>query len=260
MIVDKFTKEFSQDDAALLKSGDCHVWWARPSDANKRLHALLDPKERQRLEAFRYQADRDRFVVACGLTRLVLARYLHQSPSVIPILRECRNCGGPHGKPELSPSSPATVEFSVSHSGSCIVVAFSLGTPVGVDVEEVRLELPVEGLAEQALTPAEMERLQHLELAKRHTEFLHYWTKKEAVLKATEYGFTISPSSFSVSGSGELPRLITWPLKDELVNRLSLHCLQPGTGYVASLAIIGWCRRVVDLDGSTLIAAAQKIT
>src|SRR4051794_19461053 len=85
-----------------LRPGHCHVWWARPNDANVRLRTLLDATERERLRTMRREIDRNRFTVGCALIRLALAAYLAQGPARIGISRTCADCGLPHGKPRIA--------------------------------------------------------------------------------------------------------------------------------------------------------------
>ena len=55
------------------KEGTAEVWWARRQDAFPRLSGLLDHAERERWAAYRRDADRDRFLVGCGLAKTVIA-------------------------------------------------------------------------------------------------------------------------------------------------------------------------------------------
>jgi 4'-phosphopantetheinyl transferase len=239
-----------------LEPGECHVWWARPGDAGERAHALVDPDERRRLARLRRRADRDRFVAARGLTRLVLAGYLDRPAAMVAISRRCPACGEPHGKPRLA-SPGEGLEFSVSHSGDRVVVAVSR-RPVGVDVEQLRAELLVEELAPQVLLPGEAAALRDLRDRERTTGFLVYWTRKEAMVKATGQGLAMPLSSVGVSGPGEPPRLTAWPARSELAGQVSLHDLDAGAGHVAALAVIGGCGRVLERDGSVLLRGGSS--
>ncbi|HEY8201142.1 MAG TPA: 4'-phosphopantetheinyl transferase superfamily protein [Actinomycetota bacterium] len=236
-----------------LIPGGCQVWWARPADAHPGLRTLLDPDERERWTALRQPADRDRFLVGCGLVRLVLAGHLGQPPGRIGISRSCRDCGKPHGKPRLTPPAPRPLEFSVSHSGDRIVVALAEGTPLGVDVEQVREGFDVDELAPEALTAEEAETLRALRGQERTLGFLAYWTRKESVVKATGRGLAIPLKAFGVSGPHEPPRLV-WAQDPVLAGQVWMHDLDPGPGHVASLAVLGRCTAVAACDGSALLA------
>jgi 4'-phosphopantetheinyl transferase len=224
-----------------------HVWWARPSMAGPRLQHLLDPLERRRLAGLARQSDRDRFVAGCGILRLLLSGYLDQPPESVVIVRTCRTCGGPHGKPRLTGSS--RLRLSLAHAGGRLVIAVALGHRVGVDVEPVRPDLAVGELTGQALTPGEAAELARSGGGAHPAErFLTYWTRKEATLKAIGLGLVVPLRSFRVSGPGEPPRITAWPAAPGLARRISLHDLGPGAGHVASLAVAGACRQVVERE------------
>ena len=74
------------------------------------------------------------------------------------------------------------VRFSVSHSGSLVVVAMA-ETEGGIDVEEIK-EKPYGRIVERNFTAGEAAEVKDLE------SFLKVWTKKEAYLKLTGDGLS----------------------------------------------------------------------
>jgi hypothetical protein len=117
---------------APASDGTVDVWWARRQDASPRYAGLLDEVERRRWQAYRREADRDRFLVGCALAKTVLAGYTGLPPEQVSFDRTCRRCGEPHGKPAIRGGG---IEHSVSHSGDLIAVAVARSA-VGVDVEQ----------------------------------------------------------------------------------------------------------------------------
>jgi 4'-phosphopantetheinyl transferase len=230
------------------------VWWARATDVSPPLRELLDPAEGRRLAAFQRQADGDRFTVGRALLRLALVECLGLSPQEVNLVSRCGLCGAPHGKPRLT-HRLSPVELSISHSGDRVVVAFMLGTPVGVDVEQFRPDLPVDELVGKVLSAPEERRLRRWEPACRMPAFLTSWTRKEAVVKATGEGIRADLRSIEVSGLGEPARLLAWAGSPASLLGISLHDLAPGRGYVASLAVLGRCQDVLVRDGSELLAS-----
>src|ERR1700722_10873160 len=78
---------------------EIHVWQAsldRAIDAVGRLEPALSPDEKARADRFHFMNDRNRFVVARGVLRELLGRYLQQNPESLAFSY------GPHGKPSLS--------------------------------------------------------------------------------------------------------------------------------------------------------------
>ena len=109
------------------------------------------------------------------------------------------------------------------------------------------------GLAPEALTAQEAETVWAMEGRARALGFLAYWTRKEAVVKATGRGLGMPLKAFAVSGPHEAPRLV-WAQDPALVEQVILHDLDPGPGHVASLAALGACSGVSACDGSGLLA------
>ena len=75
----------------------------------------------------------------------------------------------------------------MTHSGELVGVAFS-DRPVGLDVEKVDPRLDVDGVARVALSAEEARELKRYDGIAKAQAFTTYWTRKEAVLKATGEG------------------------------------------------------------------------
>jgi 4'-phosphopantetheinyl transferase len=158
------------------------VWWARVDAARDEFVEDLDPFERGRLAAYLRDEDKARFLLGVTITRRVLGARLSLLPARIGLDRTCSECGKPHGKVRAD-----GVELSVTHSGQLIGVAFS-DQPVGLDVEKVDPGMDIDGVARIALSAAEARDLERYDGIARARAFTAYWTRKEAVLKATGEG------------------------------------------------------------------------
>ena len=92
--------------------------------------AILSREERERHRAYRFPADRQRFLLAHASLRVILGRWLGISPRLITIEP------GRQGKPHcLNAGAPL---FNLSHSGDLILLGFHPTLEVGVDVEQAR--------------------------------------------------------------------------------------------------------------------------
>lgn len=235
--------------------GTAAVWWARRQDASPRLAGLLDPAERERWAAFRRDADRDRFLVGCGLAKTVIAARTGRRPGEVSLDRTCRRCGRPHGKPSVRDGGP---ELSVAHSGDLVAVAVA-AAPVGVDVEQADGRPHEVGggdpdpLARRVLAEPERAALAAVHPSGRARAFLVAWTRKEAVTKATGDGLEV-PFGEIVVAAG--PRLVAWPYPRDPAS-VSLRDLDAPPGYVAALAVLGPCDTVLAGDGSALLAGLE---
>jgi 4'-phosphopantetheinyl transferase len=211
---------------------------------------LLDVRERTRWAQFRRPQDRALYLTAHALARLAIAGPVGLAPREIRFSVTCRRCGGPHGKPRVD--GPEAVELSISHSGERAVVAVARDVAVGVDVEVVAMRHP--DVPRIALSPPERAVLDRLPEADRVPAFLRYWTRKEALLKATGDGLMVQLDQVTVSGPDEPPALLSWP-GQSLPGVLHLVDLEPGPGYAASLASLGTALTVVERDASDLLAS-----
>lgn len=138
------------------------------------LAASLTAAERQRLEAWRRDDDRERFLRGRAALRQLLAHQLDLAPQAVPLE------SGPHGKPHC-PGGPA---FNISHSGDLILLALHRHRPVGVDVERERPGLDWRPIAQRVLTPAQCEALERRPAREAPAAFLNAWCRLEAQLKA----------------------------------------------------------------------------
>jgi 4'-phosphopantetheinyl transferase len=225
-----------------------YLWWARRQDSSPRLEALLDDVERGRWTAYRRPEDRDRFLVGCALTKAAVAARTGKAPADVVIDRTCSHCGKPHGKPVVP-----GLELSVTHSADLVGVAVAM-VPVGVDVEHAESRRDnVERLAGFSLSGAEREALAALPPGRQQAAFLVYWTRKEAVTKATGDGLRVSFQQVVVSGPGEPARVIGWPYPRPPAD-VRLFDLETEPGYAAAVAAIGDCDGVVAQDGTALLA------
>ncbi len=172
------------------------------SDVIDGLSAKLTGPERTRAQAYRFDHDRRRSIVARAATRQLLGRYLNENPQSLAI-EELE-----HGKPVLRDRQ---IEFNASHSGDLVALAFSRRSPVGVDVEKERPLRHADALAKRFFSESEAAIVND---ARDHAQaFLTIWTAKEAIVKATGTGigagdlrdFSVPPAQPSL-----LPAFAGW--------------------------------------------------
>jgi 4'-phosphopantetheinyl transferase len=243
---------------AALKEGTAEVWWARRQDASPWLSGLLDYAEQERWAAYRRDADRERFLVGCGLAKTVIAARTGQRPAEVSFDRTCRQCGKPHGKPAVRGGD---LEFSVAHSGDLVAVAVA-AAPVGVDVEQLEGRPHELGsgdpatLARVVFAAEEQAALAAVPASGRARAFLVAWTRKEAVTKAKGDGLRVPLGTVVVAPDAAAPRLVAWPYPQD-PRSVSLHDLDTEPGYVAALAVLGRCETVRAGDGSALLTGLE---
>lgn len=126
-------------------------------------------------QASRYSRRED---IARALTRRLCATSIGLEPRATTLLRT------PSGKPYVEPVESAggrkKIEFNVSHSGNCVLIAWSTGGPVGVDVEAVkpgRRTLLME-MARSAFSAAEFAVLRSIKSEETAATFYRIWSGK----------------------------------------------------------------------------------
>ncbi|MDE1892763.1 MAG: 4'-phosphopantetheinyl transferase superfamily protein [Pseudomonadota bacterium] len=140
---------------------------------------LLDGAEVGRAARLRFDRDRDNYIIAHALWRLLLARSLGLAPGALRLL------SAPSGQPRLPGTGFST---SLSHSGGWVAMAVCNGESVGIDIEQVPPRLRMGDLIQTICTPAEALRATTLAEVPREAELLALWTRKEALLKAFGVG------------------------------------------------------------------------
>jgi 4'-phosphopantetheinyl transferase len=144
----------------------------------------MDDEEKVRAARFIREEDRNRYTLAHGSLRAVLARYVGGEPALLQFRREAG------GRPILVENRAFSrpVGFSLAHSGDLVLVAVAPNYHVGVDLEKIRGDIDVMKLAERFYLPAEHRELAQLPAPDRISMFFRLWVAKEAAVKAQGTG------------------------------------------------------------------------
>jgi 4'-phosphopantetheinyl transferase len=195
---------------------------------------FLSPEEVNRTKRFLAEGPRLRYLLSHAALRIVLSECVGIAP------KELRFEHTSKGKPFLASSGScfASTHFNLSHSGDVAVIAVSRDRELGVDVEELNPRRAEQEIADRFFAEAEKRLLRALTGAEMVRKFYQFWTRKEAVLKATGLGIAagleqldVSASAADLTGDGGGLRLESegrgWRVFD----------LVPGAGYVGALAV-----------------------
>ncbi|MPZ24345.1 MAG: 4'-phosphopantetheinyl transferase superfamily protein [Dehalococcoidia bacterium] len=212
----------------LLDQTTVQIYWSNLRECDQEMKRLIDAAERYRYASFPHPADADRFLLSASLVRCIAGGYCSRPPRQILVDRRCARCGAPHGKPRILGSQ---LQLSVSHSADWVGVACHIGAEVGLDVEHAH-QRDLDQLVEHVLAPQERELFLRLEPADRPWGFLRFWTRKEAVVKATGDGLGVDPKNVVVSGPKQPPTLLSREFKP-----MRLYDLSAQPGHVAALAV-----------------------
>ncbi len=165
------------------------LWYLRadpPALAFEHLSGVsLSPEEGERAQRIRDPGTLARFVTGRLALRALLAAYLDRPPGEVVIV------AGPQGKPELRRAPRGVpLEFNLAHSGDWVALAFSLGDPVGVDIEAARPPGDLVAVVDRVFSEGERKAFRSLGGRLQAEAFWRGWTRKEAVLKAEGSGFS----------------------------------------------------------------------
>ena len=218
-----------------LAPAEVHLWQARLdhrlADDLKR---LLSPDELSRADRFHSSKDRDHFIVARGLLRILLAAYVGIDSA------ELRFSYADKGKPSLEESQRTAINFNLAHSHGRALYAFAHGREVGVDLEYIRKGLADEKIAERFFSPHEIDTLMTIPAESRKEAFFNCWTRKEAYVKARGEGLSKPLDGFDVSlAPGELATLLRNHNEPGEVGRWAMRSIPLPSGYVAALVVEG---------------------
>lgn len=241
----RFRKSFSRGpagEAISITARTVHVWrvdLGAVDAGSSAAEAQLDPDERAQARRFATETLRRRYVAAHVAGRRVLGSYLGVAPEVIPIVRSaCTACGAAHGKPKLALRG-SDLRFNLSHSDALAVIAVGRGRDVGVDVERVRADVPLDDIARAWLEPDELARLERVVAAERPRALYARWTRKEAYLKGRGDGLNISPREVALDEVDNPRCIVRAPGDAAAYRRWRVHDLELGELYVGAVAVEG---------------------
>ena len=162
-------------------------------ERERRAFRLLSEGEQARWSGFRADAPQREFALCRGALRAILCQRLACSNEELTFEE------GEHGKPAaVVRGQPASVSFSVSHSGRHGLIALAGRGRLGVDVEPRSARRNLDVLIGETLTPAEQSRLAGAGANRRRQLFFRLWTMKEALVKALGTGFQLHISEFEI--------------------------------------------------------------
>lgn len=177
----------------LQLSTDSWMRWAEPAALvgdETRAIGLLSADERSRYATTLSASARERLLWGRLLLRELVAEQIGCRPAEVTIDARCTDCGGPHGRPVATgPSDEArALSLSVSACAGMVLVATSLGRPIGIDVEPC------------AVSAGQLQGIRQVAGDTEHP--LRHWTRIEAVLKADGRALRVDPRQVRVTTHG----------------------------------------------------------
>jgi 4'-phosphopantetheinyl transferase len=200
--------------------------WTLDVDADERarLMRFLSEDETARANRLVFAQDRERFVVARGRMREILARAMGCAPAALEFTYSA------HGKPSLGGRAR---QFNLSHSHAIAALAVTQANEIGVDVEHVR---PLkEDVAGRFFSDREKAALRALPESEQLAAFYRCWTRKEAIVKAVGEGLSHTLTSFDVSLKADEPAVVE-RFEGAAAGAWQLAHFEPAQDYVGAIA------------------------
>lgn len=184
------------DKHVSINKNEIHLWRIALQDfitEESSLMTLLSADEVERAHRFKFDIHRQRFVAARANLRRVLSAYTQVVPQDISFIY------GAQGKPFLQ-NNPLQLQFNVSHSDDMAVIAVTIESEIGVDIEKIEPGFK-EGVASRFFSVDENTELKLLSGDAQVAAFYRIWSKKEALIKALGEGLFAPLDKFTVSAS-----------------------------------------------------------
>lgn len=194
----------SAETSTFSNDTQIHFWFIKIShytaeDVASLEHVLTD-SEKAKAQRFRFEKDRKRYIITHSLLRQLLSKYLNIKPLDIEF--------GETGRHKPIVSFPETnLLFNISHSGDAIAIGVlnqeritSKNIDFGVDIELFKSSRDHRVIAKYYFS--DRERF-HLDQNDTDDLFYVYWTRKEALLKASGIGLLGDIQELEVAESSQ---------------------------------------------------------
>ncbi|XP_076899513.1 uncharacterized protein LOC143553387 [Bidens hawaiensis] len=196
-------KMFSTTPLQLPSRMETHLWYVLPNEVKSQSLLsqyvdFLSPVEKEHVFSMRGDELQKSALLARTLVRTTISRYQLHSRVNPKSLVFGKNA---YGKPEViwketDDWHPPPLHFNLSHTSSLIACGVTVGSPIGIDVEEKQRKTKnnILSFAKRYFTCEEVEALSAISEpeVQRH-EFIKLWTLKEAYVKALGTGFSAAP-------------------------------------------------------------------
>jgi 4'-phosphopantetheinyl transferase len=218
-------------------SSSAHVAYAYPRtilefDVRPQLMAALSDDERARYTRFRFDDDRDTYLVAHALTRGLIAGLCGCA------LADVQFELGERGRPELiAQAGRPALRFNLSHTRGFVACAFTASADIGVDVEYADRKVEILAVAKHVFSARERSALEALSGVEQRERFFDLWTLKEAYVKAIGKG--LAAPLRAISFAPEQPDSVPVHFTSEVADNADDWCfrrLKPHSDYRLAVA------------------------
>lgn len=182
----------------------------------------LSSEEIMRSKQFRNKIDSDRFIVGRAMVKHMAAKILNKDIQSLEIMYSETN------KPIFD--NEINFQFNLSHSGNYVVLAICKRCDIGIDIEYCNNDFRFRPILDYCMS--QKEQFVIIQDENPLNAFLMYWTRKEAILKATGVGILESLNTFScLNGINFIPGFLTG-----ITSQWMIRSFYIDKNYIVSLA------------------------
>ncbi len=196
------------------------------SDDYSRAWSVLDTAEQAQAHKITSAVRHKEYVQIHAQLRYTLANTIQQAPEKIVINKTAT------GKPYLA-DYPDLV-FNISHTTDLFLIAIAKNCQLGIDVEQRRSRLNLNGLVSKCFSEEEQTYWRQLADAEQLSTFYKYWTRKEAFVKATGQGIVLGLNQ-CVIDANNINQFLSIPKQCTAVNDWFVYDLDVGEQHFAAL-------------------------
>jgi 4'-phosphopantetheinyl transferase len=189
------------------------------------LLATLTDEEKERADRFRFDNDRQNFVLRRGLLRQLLGKSFGIDAALI------RFSTTEVGKPFVAFPENTGIYFNLAHSGRQIVYAFSKYPDTGIDIERIRTVDDIDILARKYFSAEEYAIVINLPSWEKNKAFIRIWSIKEALIKASGCPLEHGLAAFDVATQYRMNRF-----EVPFGHDRTLTCVTPVFDYICGFA------------------------
>ena len=214
---------------------------------SKNRHALsiyndyLSTDEQVKSSRFKFNIDKERFVISRAILRMLSGRFLNIDPKLIRF--NYNEFGKPHFQKQQR------LKFNLSHSGDVIVIGFTRDYELGVDVEYIKPDSDFLKLAQNFFSRTEIEYLENQDSIELAKAFFRCWTRKESFIKAEGSGLSFPLDKFAVSMDTDTHAELLqtdWDSSERL--NWNLFSFVPRAQYIGAVAVKNTLSKVKYFD------------
>jgi 4'-phosphopantetheinyl transferase len=179
-----------------LHTGTVRVRWLSLEDCPQayivRCRAFLDAAETAQADRFHFAADRNAYIAAHGLLRVMLSEAAELGPAL------WRFVNGTRGKPMIAPGlTYESIQFNISHTRGIVACALVRHFNIGLDLEVADRWRGDYATVCGNFCSDEATLVLEAPPSRRSDLFFRLWTLKESFVKATGEGLHRPLNSFS---------------------------------------------------------------